>query len=124
MYIRGIRGAITITSDTPEAVLSATLDLLEKIVKENPTLKPEDISSAIFTVTEDITSVFPAKAARELGWNLVPLMCMREIPVSGSLPLCIRVLLQWNTDLMQNEIKHIYLREARKLRPDLEEKTL
>lgn len=122
MHMRGIRGATTIKRDNPVEILSATKELLMAILEGNPTLKPEDMASAIFTVTEDIVSGFPAKAAREIGWTLVPLICMREIPVPDSLPLCIRVLIHWNTDLSQSGINHIYLGEARKLRPDLKEK--
>ena len=121
MQTRGIRGAITTTSDNPLEILSVTKELLQAILKGNPKLKPEDIASAVFTVTEDIVSVFPAKAAREIGWEQVPLICMREIPVPGSLPLCIRTLIHWNTNLSQDEINHIYLRKARSLRPDLKE---
>ena len=80
---------------------------------------PEELASAIFTVTDDLHSTFPAQAARQMGWSLVPMMCAREIPVPGSLPRTIRVLVHWNTELAQNQIKHIYLRDAVKLRPDL-----
>ncbi len=121
MYTRGIRGATTVNNDHPPEILSATKELLQAILRNNPTLVAEDMASAIFTVTEDIVSVFPAKAAREIGWNQVPLMCMREIPVPGSLPLCIRVLVHWNTDLSQADIQHIYLKGASVLRPDLKE---
>jgi chorismate mutase len=117
--MRGIRGATTIETDVKENVLSATQELLEKILTSNPDLKTEDIVSAIFTVTQDIISVFPALAARQIGWDQVPMMCAQEIPVPGSLPLCIRVLIHWNTNKMQNAIQHIYLREAIKLRPDI-----
>ena len=85
---------------------------------------PKHVGSAVFTVTEDIRSAFPARAARELGWAGVPMLDGREIPVPGGLPLCIRVLLHWNTDKEQAEIRHIYLRGARALRPDLELSTL
>ena len=78
-----------------------------------------DIASAIFTVTDDLVSTFPAQAAREMGWSLVPMLCAREIPVTNSLPRVIRVLVHWNTEVPQNEITHIYLRDAAKLRPDL-----
>ena len=122
MTTRGIRGAITIERDDPLEVISTTKELLIAILESNPKLKPEDIASAIFTVTEDIYSVFPAKAAREIGWDKVPLMCMQEIPVPKSLPHCIRVLIHWNTDLPQTEINHVYRKEAEKLRPDLKEK--
>jgi len=119
MPVRGIRGAIVSTGNQPEAILSATRELLDAILVNNPTLKPEDIASAIFTVTDDLTSVYPAQAARQLGWNRVPLMCAQEIPVPGSLPRCIRVLIHWNTELSQSDVRHVYLGEAEKLRPDL-----
>ena len=122
MPIRGLRGATTIESDSREDVLSATTELLEAILRANPLLQTEDLASALFTVTEDIDSAYPALAARQMGWDLVPMLCAREIPVRGSLPLCIRVLLLWNTDLRQTQIKHVYLRDAVKLRPDLVEK--
>jgi len=80
---------------------------------------PEDIASALFTVTDDLASTFPAEGARQIGWGLVPMMCAREIPVPKSLPRVIRVLIQWNTETAQNEIVHVYLRDAVKLRPDL-----
>jgi len=119
MTVRGIRGAITIEIDEKEAVLSATAEMLAGILEANPGLAPEDIASAIFTTTADVVSAFPAAAARGLGWKNVPLTCAREIPVPGSLPCCIRVLIHWNTDLPQDAIRHVYLREAKILRPDL-----
>jgi len=122
MPIRGIRGATAAEIDEPQAVLSATRALLEAILEANPTLRTEDIASALFTVTGDLTSAYPARAARELGWAQVPLMCALEIPVPGSLPRCIRVLLHWNTALPQEQIQHIYLGAAASLRPDLTQK--
>jgi chorismate mutase len=119
MEVRGIRGAITVSADFPEKILSATIELLQAITNANPSLVPEDIGSVLFTVTEDLVSEFPAKAARMMGWNNVPLMCMREIPVPGSLPHCIRVLITWNTSLQQKDINHIFLGDASSLRPDL-----
>ena len=119
MPTRGIRGATTVAEDDPDQILQATRELLEAIVKENADMKPEDIGSAIFTVTEDLAATFPAQAARQMGWNMVPMMCAREIPVPGSLPKAIRVLVHWNTDTPQSQIKHVYLRDAVKLRPDL-----
>jgi len=119
MPIRGVRGATTVAADEPELILQATRELLEEILTENENMKPEDIASAIFTVTEDLASTFPAQAARQMGWSLVPMLCAREIPVPNSLPHSIRVLVHWNTDAAQNEVKHIYLRDAVKLRPDL-----
>jgi chorismate mutase len=119
MPIRGIRGATTVTADEPDLILQATRELLEEILEENEGMQPEDVASAIFTATDDLTSTFPAQAAREMGWSLVPMLCAREIPVPGSLPRVIRVLVHWNTDVLQSEVTHVYLREAVKLRPDL-----
>ncbi len=119
MTIRGIRGATTVSADDEERVLAATQELLTAILKANPPLRTEDIASALFTATEDITSAYPALAARQMGWDHVPMLCAREIPVPGSLPLCIRVLIHWNTELGQSSIQHVYLRAAAKLRPDL-----
>jgi chorismate mutase len=117
--VRGVRGAITVDRDTSDSVLDATRILLNAILAENQGLVVSDIAAAIFTVTQDISSAFPALAARQMGWTQVPMMCSQEIPVPGSLPFCIRVLLLWNTSRGQNEIKHIYLREALSLRPDI-----
>lgn len=122
MTTRGLRGATTIEIDSRDSVLHATREMLEAILSANASLRAQDIASAVFTVTDDIASAHPALAARQMGWHLVPMMCAREIPVPGSLPFCIRVLIHWNTDLPQNGIKHVYLREAVKLRPDLAEK--
>ena len=119
MPIRGIRGAITVTADEPDLILQATRELLEEMLAENKNMRPEDVASAIFTVTDDLSSTFPAQAAREMGWSLVPMLCAREIPVPGSLPKVIRVLVHWNTEMAQNEVTHVYLRDAVKLRPDL-----
>jgi chorismate mutase len=119
MTMRGIRGAITVTADQPEVILSATREMLEAILQTNSGLDTEDIASALFTMTDDLSSVYPAVAARQMGWGSVPMMCAREIPVQGSLPRCVRVLVQWNTELAQAAIKHVYLREAVSLRPDL-----
>lgn len=119
MPTRGIRGATTVSADDPDLILQSTRELLEAILAENEDMRPEDIASAIFTVTEDLAATFPAQAARQMGWGLVPMMCAREIPVPGSLPRAIRVLVHWNTELPQNRITHVYLREAVRLRPDL-----
>ena len=119
MTIRGIRGAITVLADEPGLILQATRELLEEILAENEGMQPEDVASAIFTVTDDLNSTFPAQAARQMGWEMVPLLCAREIPVPDSLPHVIRVLVHWNTETPQSEIKHVYLREAVKLRSDL-----
>jgi chorismate mutase len=119
MTTRGIRGAITVSADQPALILAATQELLGAILRANAGLQAEDIASALFTTTDDLVSVHPALAARQMGWEHVPMMCAREIPVPGSLPRCIRVLVQWNTERAQTAIKHVYLREAISLRPDL-----
>ncbi len=119
MPIRGIRGAITVPADNPDLILEATREVLEAILSANESMRPEDVGSAIFTVTEDLNSTFPAQAAREMGWGLVPMICAREIPVPASLPRVIRVLVHWNTEIPQDKIAHVYLRDAVKLRPDL-----
>jgi len=119
MAVRGIRGATTVCDDQAEAILHATRELLLAICSGNPTLRPADVASIFFTVTDDLHATYPAKAARTLGWEDVPLMCAREIPVPDSLPCCIRVMILWNTDLDQTEVHHVYLHEAVTLRPDL-----
>ncbi len=118
MFLRGIRGAITVQNDSADEILAATQQLLQAIQEANPTLQPSDIAGIIFTLTDDLKSVFPAQAARKMGWNLVPLMCACEIPVPGSLKRCIRILLLWNTNQTQEQINHVYLGEAISLRPD------
>jgi chorismate mutase len=122
MRVQGIRGATVVESDQPESILAATRELLGAILEANPGLQTSDLASALFTVTEDLCSAYPAKAARQLGWNHVPMMCMQEIPVPGGLSRCIRVLLLWNVDLPQASIHHVYLGAASALRPDLERK--
>lgn len=115
---RGVRGATTADSNTPEAVLAATRQLLALIIRQND-IDPADVGSAIFTVTKDLDAEFPALAARQLGWMNVPLMCSYEISVPGSLQSCVRVLLHWNTTKNGDEIQHVYLKDAAGLRPDL-----
>ncbi len=119
MSIRGVRGATVVSKDEPEATLAATRELLEALLAANPLMQVDELASAWFTVTHDLTAVHPAKAARQLGWDQVPLMCALEIPVPGSLPRCIRVLLHWNTGLPQSAIRHVYLGAAATLRPDV-----
>lgn len=119
MSVRGIRGATTVEVDRPDIIIAATQEVLVAMMQANPSLRSEEIASAFFTVTDDLVSVHPAQAARQIGWIAVPMLCAREIPVPGSLARCIRVLLHWNTDSEQKAIKHIYLHEAVALRPDL-----
>lgn len=119
MPVRGIRGAICVTKDDPKKILFETSTLIGALLESNPTLQPQDIAAVIFSMTTDLNSVYPAQAAREMGWKEVPLMCVQEIPVKGSLPFCIRILILWNTDLPQSEIHPVYLGNAKVLRPDL-----
>ena len=119
MTVRGVRGATVVSQDQPEAILSATRELLQAMMDANPTMRTSDLASALFTVTDDLSTVYPARAAREMGWELVPLMCAREIPILEGLPRCVRVLLLWNTEIPQSAIHHVYLRAAVVLRPDL-----
>ena len=115
---RGVRGATTVTENSREAILNATRQMLALLIRRNQ-IKSEDIASAIFTVTKDLNAEFPALAARQLGWIEVPLLCGYEIEVPGSLPLCVRVLVHWNTERPQSGIEHIYIHDAVRLRPDL-----
>lgn len=115
---RGVRGATTVEKNNRENVLNATRQLLALMIRVNG-IDSTDVGSAIFTSTNDIDAEFPALAARQLGWLDVPLICTHEISVPGSLSKCIRILAHWNTTKAQNEIQHIYIKEAKRLRPDL-----
>lgn len=115
--VRGIRGATTVAANERDAIVSATRELLEILVRRNG-IEPGDVASVWFTTTSDLDAEFPAFAARRIGWTEVPLICAREIPVTGALARCVRVLIHWNTDLSQAEIGHVFLHGARALRPD------
>jgi chorismate mutase len=121
MPVRGIRGAITADENSVDAIHAATTELLLAVMERNH-LDRDEIASAWFTVTPDLTATFPAYAARKLGWSAVPLICSTEIPVPGALASVIRVLLHYNTDLPQSAMHHVYLRGARSLRTDLVER--
>jgi chorismate mutase len=114
---RGVRGAITVKENTEEAILAATRELLQVIVKRNE-MHPDDIASVYFTTTADLNVTYPALAARQIGWSDVALLCGHEMAVPGGLAMCIRVLIHWNTSRSAKEIVHIYLRDAQSLRPD------
>lgn len=120
--VRGIRGAINVAENNKAEILEATRELLVKITQENNVQK-EDIVSVFFTLTPDLNAVFPAAAARELGWDEVPLLCASEVDVPGALSFCIRVMMHVNTTLHQSQVRNIYLREARNLRADLADNT-
>ncbi|MFN7806600.1 MAG: chorismate mutase [Planctomycetaceae bacterium] len=117
--VRGVRGATTATENTREAVLEATRELLQEVLRVNEINDPEDIASILFTTTPDLTATFPAEAAREIGLQLVPLLCASEIAVPGRLARCVRILLHLNTTKSLADIVHVYLRDAKSLRPDI-----
>lgn len=117
MRCRGIRGATTADSNTPEAILDATTELLTELMRAND-IQPYDVASATFTTTRDLNAEFPAVAANRMGWTDVALMCGHEMDVPGSLGMCIRVLLHVNTERKPQELRHSYLRGAKALRPD------
>lgn len=119
MMMRGIRGAITVSADHPDEILKETKQLVLEMAKKND-VKPDQVASVIISTTTDISSAFPAKAVRTIDeWTYVPVMCTHEMDVPGSMPLCIRVMMHANTDRSQQEINHIYMNDAVKLRPDL-----
>lgn len=119
MAVRGIRGATSAPVDTREAILEATRELLQELLRANGIDQFDEIATVIFTTTPDLTATFPAEAARELGMHQVPLLCASEINVPGRLARCVRVLVQINTEKPQKEMVHVYLREAKALRPDV-----
>src|SRR6188474_3019053 len=118
MLCRGVRGATTADANSREDILTATRQLLALMIRVNG-IEPEDVGSAIFSLTRDLDAEFPTLAARQLGWLDVPLLCTYEVDVPGSLRKCVRVLIHWNTDKPQDEIHPVYIKEAVKLRPDL-----
>ena len=118
MLVRGIRGATTVAANTREEILDAATELLQELVRLND-VKPDHVASIIFTTTADLNAEFPAVAARQAGWTHVALECVHEMHVPGSLPRCLRVLMHVNTERAQHEVTHVYLRDARALRPDL-----
>ena len=118
MQCRGVRGAITVETNTAEDMLEATTELLQGLIAAND-IRPEQVISAIFTTTTDLNATFPARAARDLGWTDVALLCTHEMAVPGALPRVIRVLLHVNTDRSPEQLVHLYLKDAQQLRPDL-----
>ncbi len=120
MVCRGIRGATTVTENTKSAILEATREMLYIIIRAND-IRQEDVASAYFTTTVDLNATYPALGARQLGWYDAALLCGHEMQVPGELPRCIRVLIHWNTRRPADEIVHVYLRDAKHLRPDRKE---
>lgn len=117
MRCRGIRGATTVEANTREAILAAAHELMTAIIGANQ-LVQDDVGGIFFTVTADLDSEYPAVAVRALGWTDAAIMCGHEMAVPGSLPMCLRVMVLWNTTRPANEVRHVYLRGAQSLRPD------
>lgn len=118
-FQRGIRGAITVNQNSAQCIKDSTIELLQVLMANN-CCKIEDISHVIFTMTKDLTAAFPAKFARDiLHWDNVPMMCFNELDIDDSLKMCLRILVVVNTEKKQDEIKHVYLKGAKKLRPDI-----
>ena len=114
---RGIRGATIIEENTPEAILKGTRELLALMIRLNG-IAQEDVASAIFSTTSDLDATFPAVAARQFNWFDVALMCFHELETPGAMRMCLRILIHWNTTKSANEIKHVYIKGAEKLRPE------
>lgn len=116
--LRGVRGATTVRADEREHILDRTSELLSTLIKENE-IELQDIGAVIFSSTPDLNAAFPAAAARNMGWSEVPLFGTQEIDNPDGVPRCLRVLILWNTDKGQQEIRHIYLHDAAVLRQDI-----
>jgi chorismate mutase len=118
MRVRAARGAIVVAEDTADVVLETTRRLLAEVLARNRVEK-DDLVSMLFTVTDDLRSAFPAEAARLMGLGIVPLMCAREIPVAGSMPSVVRVLVHFHSERRLDDVEHVYLDGAESLRDDL-----
>ncbi len=115
---RGVRGAVPVRANTPDEILRAADRLLRLLIEKNG-IHQDDVSSAIFTTTKDVNAEYPAIAARKLGWRGVAMLCGHEMEVPHGLQACLRILIHWNTDKSPQDIVHVYLEEARSLRPDM-----
>jgi chorismate mutase len=118
MRVRAARGAIGVAQDEAEKLMEATERLLARVIERNA-IATEDLVSVLFTATEDLRSAFPAEAARRMGLGRVPLLCAREIPVEGSMPRVVRLLVHFHTERSSDEVAHVYLDGAESLRDDL-----
>lgn len=118
MAVRAIRGAVQVEADTPQAIFAGTKELLLEILNAN-SLTPEDVISVLLTASPDLRSAFPAAAAREIGFQSVPLLCAVEIDVEGALARTVRAMATVETPLKREEISHIYLHGAKALRQDI-----
>jgi chorismate mutase len=117
LVCRGVRGATTASANTAEDILEATQEMVTALIELND-LSSDDIASALFTTTTDLTAMFPAMAARSFGWTEVPMICSHEMAVPGALTRAVRVLVNVNTTKSPSEIRHVYLKGARQLRPE------
>jgi len=117
MRCRGVRGAITVDANTPDAILDAAHDLLITLIAAND-IVIDDIGSVTFTTTPDLDAEYPAVAARRMGWTDIAMLCTHEMAVPGSLTMVLRVLIMWNTTRAATDIQHVYMRDAAQLRPD------
>ncbi len=118
VMFRGVRGATTVEANTADSIWSAARQLLEAVIEAND-IQEDDVASVIFTTTPDLNAAYPAKAARDLGWHRTALMGMQEINAPDGIPMCLRILVHWNTEKTLDEIQHVYMRGAMALRPDL-----
>ncbi len=119
MNVRAARGAIVVPTDDPESMRTATSKLLDALLARNA-IAHDDLISILFTATDDLSSAFPAEAARRMGMGDIPLLCAREIPVVGSMPSVVRILLHFHTELGLREVTHVYLDGAERLRDDID----
>ncbi len=117
MMMRGVRGATTVATNSKDAIVSATQELLRIMIDSNGIVE-DDVASVLFTATPELDDTYPAKAARMMGWTRTALMGFQEADIQHGLPMCIRVLIHWNTDKSIDDIRHVYLRGAAGLRPD------
>jgi chorismate mutase len=117
MWCRGIRGATLVVANTKKDILSATKELLQKMIESNQ-IEKEAVACTLFTTTPDLDAEFPALAARQLGWTEVPLLCSQEMGVPHSLPRCLRILILFNTGKKTEEIIHVYIKGAEALRQE------
>ena len=120
MPLLALRGATTVSADDPALLAEATQELLRALLERN-TLQPSQVISAFFTSSADLTSAYPAQAARDLGWRHVPMLCAADLPVRSALPRCVRVLLHVDVQGLGHAPRHVYLRDAIALREDLED---
>lgn len=118
MMCRGVRGATTAVDNTHEAIVSATRELLQTLIERNG-INEDEVASVLFTTSPDLTAAYPAQAARQVGWWQAPLLGMQEIAIPNGLDQAIRILIHWNTTKSPDELVHVYMRGAERLRPDL-----